>query len=129
MISRSCHSFCTNCCLARAIGSQFEGLVLSPKVGPMCMINVSCDNHALCIPTKLGLYLIRGISHCTPSSPVCLSWVGYQITRFHIQIQTFWKASAKWSAASLTLLVQSLIAYAPAQGRKLLSDNGRGLRL
>ena len=109
IISWSYHSFCASCCRARAIGSQFDGLVVSPKVSPVCIINVSCDG-ALCIATRFGLYLTRGNAHWTLSSPVCRSWVGYEIARFHIHMEKFWKASAKWRAGSFLLLVQSLIA-------------------
>ena len=50
------------------------------------------------------------------------------MARFQCQMQNFWKESAKWSFGSLTLLVQSLMPLAPGQGRKLLSERGRGFR-
>ena len=58
----SLHSFCASCCLARATGSQFEGDVLSPNVRPVFMMRVLFEI-ALCIATRLGLYLMRGNAH------------------------------------------------------------------
>ena len=75
MMSSSCHNFWASCWRARAIGSQLDGLVLSPKVSPVFMISVLLDT-ALCIATRFGLYFTRGKAHCTSSSPVCRSCFG-----------------------------------------------------
>lgn len=109
------------------MGSQFDGEVLSPNVSPVFIISVLLEI-ALCIATRFGLYLTRGNAHCTSSSPVCRSWSGYVIARFHCHVQNRLNESAKCRAGSLILLVQSLMANAPGQVRKLLSDRGRGLR-
>ncbi len=109
------------------MGSQLDGEVLSPNVSPVFMISVSFEI-ALCIATRLGLYLMRGNAHCTSSSPACRSWNGYVIARFHCHVQNLLKESAKCNVGSFVLLVQSLIANAPGQVRKLLSDRGRGFR-
>ncbi len=127
MISGSCHNFCASCWRARAMGSQLDGLVLSPNVRPVCMIRVLWDR-ALCIATRLGLYLILGKAHCASSSPVWRSCWGYEIARFQCQMQNWWNESAKWRVGSFVLLVQSLMACAPDHGRKLLSETGRGFR-
>ena len=76
MMSSSCHSFCASCWRALAIaGSQLDGLVLSPKVSPVCMMSVLLEI-TLCMATRLGLYFTRGKAHCTSSSPVWRLLVG-----------------------------------------------------
>jgi hypothetical protein len=68
----SAQSFWASCCLALATGSQLDGDVLSPNVKPVLIMRVLLEI-ALCIATKLGLYLILGNAHWTSSSLVCRS--------------------------------------------------------
>ncbi len=123
------HRCWASCWCDLAIGSQLEGLVLSPKMSPVFIMSVLLDIE-LCIATNCGLYLLRrGKAHWTSLSPVCRSCFGYVIAKFHYHSQNFVNAVAKWSAGSLRLLVQSLIAIAPGHGRKLLSDKGHSFLL
>ena len=127
MMFGSNHNFWASCCLALAIGSQFDGLLLPPKLTPVDIIRVPLLME-LCMATSWGLYLIRGKAHWTSSSPVCRSWSGYDRARFQCHTQNRINEPAKWSGGSFFLFVQSLIADAPGEGLKLQSEIGRGFR-